>query len=259
MNTLRVLVVNSDPQGAERWAEWLASAHHSALPATGLEEASEALFVQRFDAVLLSSPLPLEGIAEFTAKLRTLEKSQRAAVPAPVLSFSSEVPNGADWCAGEQGIDAYLAESFQPSVLCEAVNSLAASLARGDGGEACSQAEGTDLNVEEFRAQVGHDDGLMTEIIELFLGESPQQLIEMCEALEAGDFERLSRVAHTIKGSFATLHAGRARSHAQELESAAKGREAVQCSQILVALEHDLEMLAPQLAALRDASLQPRS
>lgn len=257
MNTLRVLVVDSDPAEAERLARVLADAHHAALPANGLEEASEALFVQKFDAVLLSPPLPSDGIAGFTAKLRALEKSQRTPMPTPVLCLSSQVPGGADWCAGERGVDAYLTDSFQPTALWEAVTSLAAAIARAPASSTEVAPEFPVFEVEQFRAQVCHDDELMGEIIDSFLSESPGQVVEMCEALAASDFERLSRVAHTIKGSFATLHAGVARSRAQDIETAAKNRDAAECAQKLSALERDLALLEPQLQALRNTCAQP--
>lgn len=264
MNTLRVLVVDSDPRQAERLADRLADARHTALPSAGLEEAAEALFVQKFDAVLLGSPLPSDGVAAFVAKLRQLEKRQRGATPTPVLSLCSEIPNGAEWCAGQASavaseaitVDGYLAASFQPAVLCEAITALAAAVART--GESRDE-KSSDLPLfepDQFRAQVSGDEELMREIIDLFLAESPTQIVEMCEALAAGDLDRLGRVAHTIKGSFASLHAGQARSHAQQLETAAKHSDAAECRAALSLLQHDLELLEPLLLALRNSSNQ---
>jgi HPt (histidine-containing phosphotransfer) domain-containing protein/CheY-like chemotaxis protein len=254
MNTLRVLVVDTDLQEAERLAERLADARHTALPANGLEEATEALRVQKFDAVVLGSALPSDGVADFTAKLRKLEQSQRAATPAPVLSLSSRVPDGAEWCAAESGVDAYLADSFQPAVLFDAVTGLAAAITRAGEPRANASSESPVFEVEQFRAQVGHDDGLMAELIDLFLAEAPGQMIEMLEALTANEFERLARVAHTIKGSLATFHAVQARTRAQQLETAAKACDGSQCRQTLGALEHDLELLEPQLLSLRNTA-----
>src|SRR5665213_1421567 len=93
MNTLRVLLVDSDPGQARRIASVLSGANYIVLPTVDLEEASEAVCTQKFDAVLLGSPLPPGGLAEFTANLRALEESQRSRVRTPVLSFS---PQSAD-------------------------------------------------------------------------------------------------------------------------------------------------------------------
>lgn len=253
MNTLRVLVVNKDQEEAERLAGVLADANHTALPASGLEEASEALFVQKWDAVLLGSPLPWEGVAEFTAKLRQLESTQRAPGRTPVLSLSAQIPNGAEWCASEAEVDGYIAESFHPAVLFEAVRSLAAAANGSQPGP--TRLSGLPvLDTERFREQLGFDEGLLVEIVDLFLAEGPQQVIEMHEALAIHEFERVSRVAHTIKGSLGTLHAAIARSHAQELELASKECDLGRCRHLLSALEYDLEVLEPQLLSLKNAA-----
>ncbi len=250
MSRLRVLVVNENGSEAERVAGRLTTAQHSALAACGLEEASEALFVQKFDAILLGPELPADAVEEFTTKLRELERAQPGAAPAPVLSISAQIPDGRTWCAGDQGIDAYLAESFQASALIEAVTSLAAAIACGALPNREASVQLPVFEPERFREQVGQDADVMREIIELFLMEAPGQLIEMREAMCAGDLQRAGRVAHTIKGSLATLHAQQARAHAQQLESAAKVKDETQCRVSLSALERDLEILEPQLLLL---------
>jgi CheY-like chemotaxis protein/HPt (histidine-containing phosphotransfer) domain-containing protein len=253
MNTLRVLVVDQSQEQAERLAGVLANANHSALAAAGLEEASEALFVQKFDAVLFGSPLPSDGVAEFTAKLRQLERAQRAAGRTPILSVAAEIPDGAEWCASGAEVDGYLAQSFHPTTLCEAVRSLAVSAGSKKDGED-GRNDKAALDADGFRAQVGFDQDLLVEIIDLFVAEAPQQVIEMREALAADQLERLGRAAHTIKGSFGTLHAACARTHAQDLELAAKQRDVLRCRELLSALEYDLEVLEPLLSSLRGGS-----
>lgn len=253
MNTLRVLVVDQNQEKAERLAGVLANANHSALPATGLEEACEALFVQKFDAVLLGSPLPAEGVAEFAAKLRQLERAQRGGGRTPILSVASEIPNGAEWCSSGTEVDGYLVQSFHPTSLWEAVRSLSAVNADSKQDRELS-GELQVLDAHGLREQMGFDRDLIVEIIDLFLSEGPQQVIEMREAMAAGELERVGRLAHTIKGSFSTLHAAIARSHAQQLESAAKHRGAGQCRELVSALEYDLELLEPRLLSLRNSS-----
>lgn len=268
MSRLRVLVVNHDGPQAEQLAERL-SAEHSALPAGGFEEACEALVVQKFDAVLLGAQLPADGVQEFTAKLRELERSHKNAAPAPVLSLSAHVPDGKAWCAHEKGVtreqgvnghpaveapvDGYLAESFQPAVFLEAVTSLAGSIARCSGPSAQADPQLPVFEPDLFRDHVARDEDLMREIIDLFLGEAPSQIIELREAIASADFKLTERVAHTIKGSLATLHAEQARSRAQKLELAAKSADPAHCREFLSALEYDLEVLEPRLLALRAA------
>ena len=77
MNSLRFLLVNTDARKTESISTVLASANHTVLPTTGLDEASEALYVERFDAVLLGSRFSAPSLGEFTNKLRQVEESQR--------------------------------------------------------------------------------------------------------------------------------------------------------------------------------------
>jgi HPt (histidine-containing phosphotransfer) domain-containing protein len=185
--------------------------------------------------------------------VEALERAQRAPGRTPVLSVSAEIPNGAAWCASTSEVDGYLAQSFHPTVLCEAVRSLAAVCAGSGREDGDGKSELQVLDTEGLLQQLAFDQQLVMEIIDLFLIEGPQQVIEMREALAADEFDGLWRAAHTIKGSFGTLHAGVARARAQELEHAAKQRDVVRCREILSGLEYDLEVLEPILLSLRNS------
>jgi HPt (histidine-containing phosphotransfer) domain-containing protein len=122
-----------------------------------------------------------------------------------------------------------------------------------------TKSTGSDLPVlapDELEDQVGGDQELMVEIIDLFTEERKQQVVEMREALNSADWESMAKLAHTIKGSLGSLHALRARSRAQELETAARDRKGELCRHWLTTLEQDLEELEPVLAALRAAVME---
>ncbi len=234
MNTLRVLLIDGDAGEAERISCILREANHSVVPAAGCEEASEALFVEKFDAVLIGSPLPSDGLAEFTGRLREIEDRQRVVTRIPILSLSTDLADG--------------------SRLTEAVTNLARAVR---GSSATPVSGGSELPIfesEKFQAQVGYDCDLLVEIIDLFLVESAEQMRELHEALAAGDYDRLARAAHTIKGSLGSLYAAAARHHAQELETGANTTDNDLCRQSLSALDGDLDAVLPQLLSLRDSS-----
>ncbi len=228
----------------------LEEANHAVVPARGFGEACEALLVEKFDAVLVGSPGGA-GLAEFTTKLRQSERKQRNPAHTAVLSFVHQEngpSSGSDRC-----IDGYLPAEFEAATFSEAVRTLARSLATSAGSEA-SISELPIFEQDEFEAQVAHDRELLVEIIDLFLAETPDQVNEMRNALSAGDYNRLSRAAHSMKGSVASLHAPQARAHAQQLELAAKEQEDQVCRFSLAALEQDLDHLQSPLLALRDLS-----
>lgn len=252
MNSLRFLLVHHDPEQSEDIAARLAAANHTVLPTAGLDEAADALAVERFDAVLMESVFRRPGackygLPEFNAVLRGVEQNYKAGNRVPVIA----IDDGND-CNSQTCIDAIMPEPIDAHALTEQVMRLARALA----WPAESNAQETDiLDPQKFREQLGSDTELMVEIIDLFLVERSRQEPEMRNALETGDFDMLARVAHTIKGSLGSLHAMRARSRAQELELAAKRKDAATCWVSLAAFEADLAELEPLLLALRQQVL----
>jgi len=82
--------------------------------------------------------------------------------------------------------------------------------------------------IEELR---GLDDGqgaVLAQLVQLFVGGAPERLAAMQAALAQGDFEQLSRHAHSLKSSAANLGAARMAACCQRLEDAGRspaGRE----------------------------------
>jgi HPt (histidine-containing phosphotransfer) domain-containing protein/CheY-like chemotaxis protein len=256
LNTLRVLLIDGDARQTQLISSKLAGANHTVLPASGLEEAAEALCNQKFDAVVLGSPLPADGVAGFTGKLRALEVNQRASSRTAILSVSPDPFDGSGWQPSEKtGIDGYLSEGFEAETLMTAVTSLAKAVcAPKENGEDADSANLAIFDPEKFKAQVANDRDLLIEIIDLFLSEQLVQIAEMQEALAKGQYDRLYLVAHTIKGSLASLHAEVGRLRAEELESAAREQNYQHCLHLLSVLKRDMETLQPALLHLRDSS-----
>jgi two-component system sensor histidine kinase/response regulator len=255
VDNLRVLLIENDPGESQRISSLLESAQHAVLPLTGLDDAAEALEIQKFDVILLPSGAPDQELKSFTAKLRQLEQNQRSAVRTPILSVSAEVPKEAGWLeTHETSINGYLPERFEPAAFAKAVESLAGSL-RASSLTAQSAAGPHSLprfDPAGFQEQMMYDRELAVEIINLFLGECVDQVAEMQEALASGNLPLLSRIAHTIKGSLGSLHASRSRFYAQELELAAKRGEGESCGPLLDKLIQELAALRPELIHLRD-------
>ena len=257
LNSLRVLLVDADARKSQIISGKLAGANHTVLPASGLEEASDAVSNQKFDAVLLGSPLPADGVADFTGRLRTLEMNQRLSSRTPILSISPDLRDESAWQQSEEaGIDGYLSERFEDKALTVAVASLARMVsAPQEPDERSISPNLSILEPEKFKAQVAYDRNLLVEIIDLFLSEQLIQIAEMQQALVNRDYDRLYLTAHTIKGSLASLHAAIGRLRAEELEAAAKDHNQQQCEQLLSLLKSDLATLEPALLRLRDSSM----
>jgi HPt (histidine-containing phosphotransfer) domain-containing protein len=249
MSSLRVLLVDTDGRESARVTTLLSDANHCVLGASGLQEAAEALEIQKFDAVLLGASVPSTAMPEFAASLRELERRQKLDSRIPVLSISPCVAEEQGWSLSENSPpDGYLARRFGPETLASAIKILAHSIA--------VQAAQVDRGAQpfwpdEFREQCGNEPQLMAEIIDLFLLEQQDQFVAMVKALGNCQYEQLSYIAHTLKGSLGALHAKHARRWAESVEKAAKQRDTAGCETAMAALEDSLSELKPALWSFR--------
>ena len=89
MNALRFLLIHGDSHGSTASASLLADAHHAVVAAPNLAEAAEALYVERFDAVILDASLPLDGSGGIRCRSQANRGASRLA-RIPMVSVSSE-------------------------------------------------------------------------------------------------------------------------------------------------------------------------
>jgi len=240
MSTLRVLLVDADCQESARLSTLLSGADQTVLAAGDLNEAAEALQLERFDAVLLGASVPSAAVPEFAANVRHLEQKQLG-YRVPLFSISASIPEEQGWSpAQESPLDGYLAEQFNSDTLTSAIRMLESSISlHSNDADPSSRI----FLPNEFREQCGDDPELMAEIIDLFLVEQDKELRNMKDALAGEDYEQLSYTAHTLKGSLGSLHAAESRRCAESLEKAAKGKDNPGCRDALVALERALAAL----------------
>ena len=255
--SLRILIVGEP--GYTRAASFsLERAPHTLVHAKDLEEATEVLLVQSFDAILISPRMPLSEIEEFAGAVRQLDDRHESSTRTTLLFLGGGtndtlLEDRMEQALRNGSIDGVVEESLDPDALTLAIARLAAAVSvdKATAAAAALAPELPVLDIEQLREQVAFDDELLAELIELYISERGKQSPQMQKALAAGDYEGLSRVAHTIKGSLASLHASAARAIAQSLESAAHNGAADECPDLLAALEEQLDRLDLALLALR--------
>lgn len=73
--------------------------------------------------------------------------------------------------------------------------------------------------IENLRAlNPDDDDEFLREIVTIYLEDTPQRLAELDQSLAAGDTQKFTRAAHSVKGSSANLGAMTVRAAAEQLE-----------------------------------------
>jgi HPt (histidine-containing phosphotransfer) domain-containing protein len=99
-------------------------------------------------------------------------------------------------------------------------------------------------------ARVGGDVELLKEIAVLFLEEYPRVLVDLHNAVEAGDAKSVERTAHGLKGSVANFGASAVVDAAFELEQLGRAQKLDDVSSALTALELSLAALHVELASI---------
>jgi HPt (histidine-containing phosphotransfer) domain-containing protein len=72
--------------------------------------------------------------------------------------------------------------------------------------------------IEELRSLNPDDDSFLRDLVQVYLDDSPQRIAEIELALAQGDTERLTRAAHSLKGSCANFGASRLRAISEQIE-----------------------------------------
>lgn len=68
---------------------------------------------------------------------------------------------------------------------------------------------------------LGGDQGLLRELVGIFIDDGPKRLAALREAMTVSDVQQLEQVAHSLKGSAGILGASRLQESALALEEAA--------------------------------------
>lgn len=72
--------------------------------------------------------------------------------------------------------------------------------------------------IEELRALNPGDVSFLRELIQIYLDDSPKQIADIEQSLAQGDAPRLTRAAHSLKGSSANFGAGQLRAICETVE-----------------------------------------
>ena len=101
------------------------------------------------------------------------------------------------------------------------------------------------VDLEELQAADGSS--LVTAIVQTFVGNSPEQLNELCQAARVGDLDSLQMIAHTLRGSSATLGADRVAALCRQVELGAE--RGAPSEQVLAELHSELSRARQAMTA----------
>ncbi len=190
-------------------------------------EALKALSRKRYDLVFMDCQMPeLDGYAA-TREIRSQEQDN-ATSRLPIIALTANALSGdRDKCFAA-GMDGYLSKPFSQDQL---VQLLSEWLPRQQAptGSRLSTAIKTTLPIldnkvlDNIRALGGDDsDDILSQIVSIFLHDTPTQLEKLAEALRSGDTKSVQAIAHSLKSGCANLGAMRLSDVFKYLETQAR-------------------------------------
>jgi len=114
---------------------------------------------------------------------------------------------------------------------------------------AVEQPRQNDWDLNELIERIDGDQELLRELLVMFREDAQINLEKTRNAIGTGDYEGLSRTAHTMKGMLKNLSMGAAAETAAALEQASRENRQGDSGQLLGKLVKELERILPEVEA----------
>ena len=254
---MRVLVAEDQPVNQRVVAAMLERrGHRVEVVGNGAEAVEAVRSGAPFDVLLMDLQMPEMGGLEATRRIREL-----AGGSLPILALTANVAVGEEARCLEAGMDGYLAKPFHAQELFEAVERWGRPLqADGsvpgaaapathagsvavDGPTPAPAAHPVDVPALTEALGGGPSEGVVREVLALFVSDGGARLTAMQDALRRGDAEACERLAHSLKSGASGIRARRLAELLQLAEEAGRSRDTS-------ALAARLEQIREELASV---------
>jgi two-component system sensor histidine kinase/response regulator len=166
-------------------------------------QALSAMTSSSYDVVLMDVQMPEMGGIEATRAIR--EREALTGRYTRIVALTAHAMAGDRERYLRAGMDGYLAKPIDPAALFAAVELREPPADRRHADRRSGAA--APLSAEELRRRLGSDDGLIAEVIEMFLADHPGKLAELKAAIASRDRDAIRSAAHALRGAALNLSA----------------------------------------------------
>ena len=262
---LRVLLAEDNPTNQKLAVHFLQRLGLTPDLATNGLEVLSAFKRQRYDLVLMDCHMPEMDGYEATRRLR---QDRQLSGDVRIVALTAAAMTGdRDRCLAA-GMDDYLTkplrlEDLRLTLVRHLVTNRPASsdgLASATQGPVGKEANTAAHLDHSALAEIIGDDAvhgrkLLVELLRLYLRESPEQLARMVAQCRDKQFEALRETAHSLKGSSATLGAGRLAQLCRRLEIVAHEGDLAGSKTLIEGIREEFATVAGLLEKEKAASL----
>ena len=248
---LRILVAEDNLVNQRVATRMLEKMGHLPVIARNGKEALSMLASRTFDAVLMDVQMPeMDGLMA-TQAIRENEK--QTGVHIPIIAMTAHAVTGDRERCLEAGMDAYISKPVSAQAIAETIAGFFAA-----DCPAPVRSTAVPLNAlssssswDRVRAlkRVDGDEPLLRELIQVFLEETPKQLISLQHAIETDNLEQIERTAHSLKSELGYLGLPNAAQKAKDLEQMGHNQTLQGMAALFSAFQAEV---AAGMAAMRD-------
>ncbi|CAN5397056.1 hypothetical protein BH11PSE11_BH11PSE11_39390 [soil metagenome] len=210
-------------------------------------EVLDAMERQSYDVVLMDIQMPEMDGLEATRRLR--ERFGAGSPPRILAMTANAMPGDREACLSA-GMDAYVSKPIELEDLRAALIAITGAAAKDSDQALDSGADGVidRRRIDQLLAvQDEHNPRLLSDLIELFLNESPAHLQTIAGALARKEAKLLESTAHRFLSSVENLGAQRMRLPCMELERIARSGKLDEGHALLESLQREFELARNQL------------
>lgn len=230
------------------------------LAANGVE-AIKLLSEHDYSLVLMDCQMPEMDGFETTESIRS--GNSKALNPAiPIIAMTANAMQGDRERCLAAGMNDYIAKPVRPAEMLEKISLWLSRVTASKymtHGVVIKSVEVRDsqnyqpllkvFDEKELLIRLMNDENLLHRIIRAFESDTPGQLLELHNVIEAQDYDTARRLAHNIKGSAANISAPALKQAALELEVAIKEARYDQLAELLVSLDLQMDALLKLMRA----------
>ncbi|MFC5511359.1 response regulator [Massilia jejuensis] len=260
----RVLLAEDNPVNVEVAKAMLESLGLQTQVARNGLEALEAVRSKTFEVVLMDCQMPvMDGFAA-TAAIRQEERDTGRPRALPVIAITANALQGDREACLAAGMDDYLSKPFTQAELAGVIGRwiampLSASLHHDDAApslpvEAREVIQRAVINakaLENIRAlsrQGG--DALVRKVIAAYVGDTPQHLQTLRQAVGGQDTDTVRRVAHSLKSASANVGAETLARLCKDLEHMGHSASVTGAATLLTDMEEEFQAVRQSLNAM---------
>ena len=236
---------------------------HTITVANNGAEALALLAAHSFDLVLMDIQMPqMDGLSA-TKTLRQQETTTRFHLP--VVAMTAHAMKGDRERCLEAGMDGYVSKPINGRDL-ELAIAKAMNLTSSDIGwintkvrQEAQSAKPVTLDFKQMLEQLGGDEKLLQEVIEIFVDQTPIHMETLRRALAQGDAESVEKTAHSIKGELGYLGISEVTQKARVLEELGRKHDLEQAAQVFLSFELEISDIVSAMKRTKSGNLMAAS